>query len=238
MRNAGRIISTLQTYRLPRRVRNTITRVLDSNLTYLPKSRLVALALLCQRLEREAVPGIMVEAGCALGGSTIVLAASKRCNRCLYVHDVFGMIPPPDKDDGADSHARYESIRSGQSRGIRGDKYYGYQVDLYSTVLGNLSKFGHSSSEENITFVKGDVEETLTLRDEVCLAHIDVDWYRPVRVCIERLAPRLARGGVMVFDDYLEWSGCRKAVDEYFKGCSAPGFTFSTSSGSLTVTKE
>lgn len=225
-------------YRLPRGVRRVIGQVLNGNLTYLPEPRLVALAWLCRRMERQAVPGIIVEAGCALGGSTIVLATAKRRERPLHVHDVFGMIPPPDAGDGADSHARYETIRAGRSRGIRGDPYYGYQADLYSTVLENLSKFGCSPGENHITLVKGDVEKTLTLQDQVALAHIDVDWYRPVKACIERIVPRLARGGAMVFDDYLEWSGCRKAVDEHFMELSAPGFAFSTSFGSLVVTRK
>jgi asparagine synthase (glutamine-hydrolysing) len=37
-----------------------------------------------------------------------------------------------------------------------------------------------------------------------------------VRTCLERIAPRLARGGVMIVDDYDSKSGCRLAVDEYF----------------------
>jgi asparagine synthase (glutamine-hydrolysing) len=48
------------------------------------------------------------------------------------------------------------------------------------------------------------------------LAHIDADWYEPVKTCVERIEPHLSPGGVLVIDDYGHWSGCRKAVDEYF----------------------
>ena len=34
--------------------------------------------------------------------------------------------------------------------------------------------------------------------------------------CLERIAPRLATGGLLIIDDYDAWSGCRRAVDEYF----------------------
>jgi asparagine synthase (glutamine-hydrolysing) len=34
--------------------------------------------------------------------------------------------------------------------------------------------------------------------------------------CLVRITPRLIPGGVLVIDDYDAWSGCRRAVDEYF----------------------
>jgi macrocin-O-methyltransferase TylF-like protien len=37
-----------------------------------------------------------------------------------------------------------------------------------------------------------------------------------VKTWVERIEPQLSPGGVRVIDDYDHWSGCRKAVDEYF----------------------
>lgn len=34
--------------------------------------------------------------------------------------------------------------------------------------------------------------------------------------CLERIEPRLVSGGILVIDDDDTWSGCRRAVDEYF----------------------
>lgn len=34
--------------------------------------------------------------------------------------------------------------------------------------------------------------------------------------CLQRIVPHLVQGGMLVVDDYDTWSGCRKAVDEYF----------------------
>ncbi len=31
-----------------------------------------------------------------------------------------------------------------------------------------------------------------------------------------RIEPFLVRGGIFVIDDYNAWSGCKKAVDEFF----------------------
>jgi asparagine synthase (glutamine-hydrolysing) len=34
--------------------------------------------------------------------------------------------------------------------------------------------------------------------------------------CLRRIEPHLVSGGVLVIDDYEDWSGCRKAIDDYF----------------------
>lgn len=46
--------------------------------------------------------------------------------------------------------------------------------------------------------------------------HIDVDLYQPVKECFAFFYPRLAPGGVMVFDDYgcAQFPGAKRAVDE------------------------
>jgi asparagine synthase (glutamine-hydrolysing) len=44
-------------------------------------------------------------------------------------------------------------------------------------------------------------------------------------ICLQRIVPRLIVGGTLVIDDYEAWSGCRKAVDEYFVDKTAE-FTF------------
>ena len=69
------------------------------------------------------------------------------------------------------------------------------------------------------------------------LAHVDVDWYEPVKTSVERIWPRLLPHGAIVFDDYADYSGCRRAVDEYFKDKDPNAYRFDGSAGSLVVTK-
>jgi asparagine synthase (glutamine-hydrolysing) len=157
-----------------------------------------------------------VEAGCALGGSTVVLGVAKRPDRPLRVYDVFGMIPPPSEADGEDIHARYETVRKGESRGIGGDRYYGYEDGLREKVAGTLRSFGLDLEVHHIGLVEGLFQVTLRVDEPVALAHIDAAWYQSVRTCLERIEPKLSQGGVLVIDDYDQWSGCRKAVEEYF----------------------
>src|SRR6266581_9683910 len=103
-----------------------VRQVRKRRLTYLGHDALSDLERTVRRLEAERVPGIIVEAGCALGGSAVILGMAKHPDRPLRVYDVFAMIPPPSAADGADIQARYETIVSGDSSGIGGDRYYGY----------------------------------------------------------------------------------------------------------------
>ena len=100
----------------------------------LPKDALNDLFDLAAEAEAERRPGIFLEAGCARGGSAIVLAQAKHPNRPLYVHDVFGIIPPPTKQDGPKGQKRYRLIKSGRARGLGGTAYYGYETELMDKV--------------------------------------------------------------------------------------------------------
>jgi Macrocin-O-methyltransferase (TylF) len=193
-----------------------VRQVRKRHLTYLGYDALSDLERTVRRLEAEKVPGIIVEAGCALGGSAVVLGMTKQPDRPLHVYDVFGMIPPPSELDGADIHARYQTIVKGESSGIGGDRYYGYTDDLRHKVANTLRSFGLDLEACRIDLVQGLFQDTLQIDGPVALAHIDADWYESVRTCLERIEPHLSPGGVLVIDDYDHWSGCRKAVDEYF----------------------
>src|SRR5262245_51619004 len=94
----------------PPRRSAVISAVLADSITYLDRGALDDLYDRVEELERAQRRGIIVETGCALGGSAIVLASAKSAERPLFVYDVFGMIPPPSARDGADVHGRYEVI--------------------------------------------------------------------------------------------------------------------------------
>jgi asparagine synthase (glutamine-hydrolysing) len=206
------------THDLPQGVEDTIARVRAEHLTYLKPSNLRELAAAVDGLEREGVAGLIVEAGAARGGSAIVLASAKAPARVLKVYDVFGMIPPPTDRDGADVHARYETIAAGEASGPGGDTYYGYRDDLLGEVTASFARLGLAVEDNNVELIQGLFEDTIELDEPVALAHLDGDWYESTKTCLERIAPLLVPGGRIVLDDYYKWSGCRTAVDEYFEG--------------------
>lgn len=192
-----------------------VRRVRRQRLTYVSLGGLNDLFEAAVAADREGRPGVFMEAGCALGGSALVLARAKKPTRPLLVYDVFGMIPAPTDADGEDVHARYETINSGQASGLGGEMYYGYEPDLMAKVRQTFERFGLPVDENAVSLIQGLFEDTIVGDEPVALAHIDGDWYESVRTCLERIGPRLAPGGVMVVDDYEMWSGCRRAVDEF-----------------------
>lgn len=201
---------------LPDDVAQTVDRVRSENLTMLSLPAITGLAQTLLAVETAGVPGLVIEAGTARGGSAIVLAATKSPGRRLRVYDVFGMIPAPSENDGDDVHRRYEIIRTGKVKNP--ESYYGYQDNLYDEVRSSFSAHGRPVEENQVELIKGLFQDTIDIDEPVAFAHLDGDWYESTMTCLERIAPHLAIGGRLVIDDYYYWSGCRTAVDEYFAG--------------------
>lgn len=194
-----------------------IARIRKERLTYLDYYAMVDIRHAVEKAESEKREGILVEAGCALGGSAILMAKAKGEQRELRVFDVFGMIPPPSEKDDADVHARYQDIVNGLSKGIGGNGYYGYETDLLRKVKANFERHSVPVADTNVSLVQGLFEETLVDLPAIAVAHIDCDWYESVMTCLQRMWPVLVMGGRLIIDDYFAWSGCRKAVDDFLQ---------------------
>lgn len=75
-----------------------------------------------------------------------------------------------------------------------------------------------------VQLVRGDIEETVPqfVADNpgvrFSLIHFDCDLYRPTKIALECLWPRVSRGGIVLFDEYAiaDWPGETRAVDEIF----------------------
>jgi len=197
-------------------ISGVIRRVGQQHLTYLSQAALGDLAAAVLDVEEKGVPGLILEAGCALGGSALVIAAAKSPTRPFNIYDTFEQIPPPTQKDGKDAEERYAQIASGNSAGIGGDVYYGYRKDLLDQVQNSFERFGLSLAMNQVHLVKGLFQDTLCIDQPVAFAHLDCDWYDSVMVCLRQIEPHLSTQGSLVIDDYFNWAGCRKAVDEYF----------------------
>ncbi|MEF8698636.1 MAG: TylF/MycF/NovP-related O-methyltransferase [Candidatus Accumulibacter sp. UW20] len=197
--------------------RELMSLIHSRKLTYLSDVKLASITATCRSIEENNLEGLFVEAGCALGGSAILMASLKRPLRPFFIYDVFDMIPPPTNKDTQDVHDRYRTIREGKSKGIAGDQYYGYVKNLYEVVQDNFRSFGIDQDNENVSLIKGLVQDTMIITQPVAFAHVDVDWYEPVATCLERLFPHLIIGGSIILDDYHAYGGCRKATDEFLR---------------------
>ena len=199
------------------RGRDLPARVIDAHLTYLTEPKLTGLIDLIVSLDANGVPGDLVECGIALGGSAICIASHLTGDRNFFGFDNFDVIPPPDEIDGESPNLRYEIIKSGESKGIAGEPYYGYVEDRLAVVARNFETFGLILDDRRIKLVKGLFDTTMQehLSRPIALAHIDCDWYQPVKYCLDVIYPLLSDGGFIVVDDYLRWEGCTAAVTAF-----------------------
>ena len=193
-------------------------RVLSERLTYLIPAKLRRLNR-AQQAAMLATPGDVLEFGIALGGSAVLLAQAARKNdRRFAGFDVFATIPPPtSQKDDEKSKKRYEAIASGMSTGIAGEPYYGYMPDLFERVTQTFQRHGTPVDGQNVQLVKGLFEETWPRFETtaVAFAHLDCDWYDPVKYCLEAVDQKMPVGGVIVLDDYNDYGGAKVATDEF-----------------------
>jgi hypothetical protein len=171
--------------------------------------RIVALAEAVRHISRNRVPGAIVECGVWRGGSMMAVALTLQrlqdTTRDLLLFDTFqGMSAPTVQDvDLRGSHADVAAPLGSFSISVE-------------HVAANVASTGYP--QERVRLVKGKVEETIpnSAPPEIALLRLDTDWYASTRHELEHLYPRLARGGVLIIDDYGHWKGAKDAVDAYF----------------------
>ncbi|MBI2475902.1 MAG: class I SAM-dependent methyltransferase [Candidatus Taylorbacteria bacterium] len=76
----------------------------------------------------------------------------------------------------------------------------------------------HLSYFSDFKYYKGWIPDRFSEVKDLTFAfvHVDVDVYKPTKDSFDFFYPRMVKGGIMVCDDYgfLQWPGCKKAVDE------------------------
>lgn len=180
--------------------------------------RIVALCEAVQYIQEKQIAGDIVECGVWKGGSMMAVAETLLrtgdANRHLYLFDTFeGMTPPTEND--VDIHgATAESMLSESDREQAESVWCRAGLEGVKDALG-LTGY----PQEKLHFIKGMVEETIPefIPEKIALLRLDTDWYESTKHELEHLFPRLAKGGVLIIDDYGHWQGARKAVDEYLE---------------------
>lgn len=170
-----------------------------------------------RQIDAKAIPGDIVECGVWRGGNLVIAGLMRKrlgFNRKIWAFDTFsGMTAPTEADfkpaQPLDAARKFEKLQ-------RGDRNQ-WCLAPEDEVLEN---FRSRVGDEDLEIVKGPVEETLKLRENlphrIAILRLDTDFYESTRAELEHLYPLLSSGGVLIVDDYGEWAGARKAVDEYF----------------------
>ena len=88
---------------------------------------------------------------------------------------------------------------------------------IFDFIYGD-KKYWKNKYNENIKYIEGKVEQTLSDNNpgKIALLRLDTDWYESTKIELEVLYPLLVIGGVLIIDDYGLFHGAKKAVDEYF----------------------
>lgn len=164
------------------------------------------------RLCEKGVAGNFVECGVAAGGSSALLAAvikkhgQQECRRVLSFDTFEGMPDPTEEDVHQGIHAQETGWGAGTCSASE------------TSLMEVCAKLDVAHL---VTPVKGLFADTLPCRvgqlAPVAFLHVDGDWYSSTKDVLENVYDSVVPGGVIQFDDYGYWDGCRKAVHEFFE---------------------
>lgn len=177
---------------LRRMVRTAHAEGLETLLDYQRLALLVSAVRECQPL-----PGDVIEFGSYRGGSAAVIGQVLRgSGKTLHVCDSFEGLPAPTAEDNYHQTADFNDTSAGR-------------------VQAGLARLG-IPAQMHVGFFSDVLPSMGDLR--FAFAHIDVDLYESVMTCVEYCYPRMAAGGIIIFDDYSAptCEGAKRAVDEFF----------------------
>jgi c-di-AMP phosphodiesterase-like protein len=168
-------------------------------------------------IENE-IEGDFVECGVAAGAQICAMSYAlqvKNANKTIYGYDSFEGIPLAGEFDteqagiGEITHDKFAPLN---------DRLVSSGITVHSmeNVINNYSYVGLPT--ENVVFVKGWFQNTLPYNniDKISLLRLDGDLHESTLVCLEHLYPKVSKGGIVIIDDYA-LTGCRVAIEQYFK---------------------
>lgn len=86
-------------------------------------------------------------------------------------------------------------------------------------VERNMRQTGYPTNL--LTYVRGKVEDSLrspaNIPQEIAVLRLDTDWMASTAVELDRLLPKLVKGGLLQIDDYCAWAGARQAADAWMR---------------------
>jgi O-methyltransferase len=165
-------------------------------------SRQESLVKLAEKVDREGIPGAIVECGVLDGGASALMAyGSSASGRPVHMFDAWRGLPETVEKDGSESRKWAGDVVGSPKRAAR---------------VMKLLKI----PEERLHFHVGWFNETFPKVElpEVALLHIDCDFYEPTKLCLEKWFPSIVPGGYIQFDDYSAFQGCHLAVNEFLQG--------------------
>lgn len=207
-------------YNFPPEISSVEKKIIKQSEEYSMTGRLRMWTLIqsIKHVVKNNIEGDIVECGVWRGGNLIlsqeILINLKDKKKKIYGFDTFeGMTEPQDID--VDMHGKKSSELMSKTKKINNQKNIWAYCDI-ETVSKNIEK---NTDFSGIKLIKGDVKNTLTdvnLPKKISILRLDTDWYESTKIELEKLYPLLSIGGILIIDDYGQFKGCKKAVDEFF----------------------
>ena len=216
-------------------LRATVERVRPRTMT--GPAKLAALVEATRHVVRQEIPGAIVECGVWRGGSMQAVAFTLldlgAADRDLHLFDTFAGMPPPSRADTRTTQRGVVHAQELLAASERSSKLWA--VADVDDVRAAMAEPGYP--DEKVFFHPGVVEETTPSEAPatIALLRLDTDWYASTKHELEHLYDRLSPGGVLILDDYGDWDGARKAVDEWLSRRREPLFLAPMGSGRIAV---
>jgi O-methyltransferase len=181
--------------------------------------RMWALIQSMKHVRCNNINGAFVECGVWKGGNLALMhrfCDYYKIEKTVLGYDTFEGMPEATSED-INLHGIYASDEMNNTPKSENAHNIHAYVGLQQ-VEKNLKSL---NCHHGIQLIKGRVEDTLMIPEnlptEISILRLDTDWYDSTKIELEVLFPRLARGGILIIDDYGHFKGAQKAVDEYFR---------------------
>jgi O-methyltransferase len=187
------------------------------NNTMTGPERIYSLIEAVKYIEKNSIPGAIVECGVWKGGSMMAVAKTLQhlgnTSRDLFLYDTFEGMSEPDERDKTYNGTPAEELLSSDT-----DKTKNLTWAFSTLESVQEAMVSTRYPETRVKYIRGKVEDTIpgVLPSEIALLRLDTDWYESTRHELLHLYPLLKKGGILILDDYGHWAGAKKAVDEYF----------------------
>lgn len=165
-------------------------------------------------LARKAIPisGCVVECGVWRGGMSGGMVEILGTSRNYFLVDSFEGLPAPKELDGQAAVDYQKNVTS--------PGYYNNCTAEEAFAKEAMARASCTSYH----LIRGWFENTvpsLTFGEPIALLRLDGDWYESTMTCLTHLYDKVAKGGVIIIDDYFAWDGCSRAVHDFLSQRSA-----------------
>jgi len=164
-------------------------------------------------VERNKIPGVLIECGVAEGGTAAMLAlANKELGanvREKWFFDSYEGLPEPTEEDYINGKA------GGFIRPLPKGSCLGTLEQVGDLMFNTLNM-----SEDEVHLIKGWFQDTVPANkdkvgDAIAVLRLDGDWYESTKIPLDNFHEKLCKGSVVIIDDYGTCYGAERATNEF-----------------------